>query len=830
LSHSATEYPSLTSNAGILPDRLRITMVRAFAMLTIVVAVMVLAGWAFYIQALVGIMPGLPTMKVNTAICFLLTGVTILLYISNRGDTRGYYILRNILLALVFAIAAGTLVQYYFSVNLGIDEFPVTDVYSRLEPSNGRYPGRMAHATAISFLLIAVAQLLSPARRPALKEFIQALWLSVGVVAFVAILGYVFGVPSLYKISFFSSMAVHTSFLMLALSFAGSLMHPDSGFMGLFLSRQVGGVMLRQVVPVLTLTAIVFGYIRLYAYRHDTVPDEFGIALAAVLYLIIAVSAVAFTAMRLNKTDVIRQQAEGDLANLNDNLEQILAQRSLELQISEGKFRNAFNYSAVGMALVSSERKWIEVNNALCKILGYTPDEFYQLSFQDITYPDDLDTDLPQLKQILAGQLDTYRIEKRYFHKNGSLVWAKLSVSMLRNADGSPFCFLSQVEDVTAQKMAEKQLVEVNRELTAILDSATHVSIIGTDTQGVITHFSRGSENLLGYGACELIEKHTPQIIHVEEEVTARGKKLSELYGKEVAGFDVFVERARREKYDAREWTYVRKDGTKFPVHLVVTAVRGANGEITGFLGVATDLTEAKKAEAQQLKVVELEAKNKEMEQFNYIASHDLQEPLRTVNNLTEMLQTRYANMLDEEGRQMLDFTRGSALRMSELIAGLLFYSRLGKERKMELFNCTEVVQEVLLDIQESLRESGGKIEVEELPELNGFKLEFRILMQNLLSNAVKFRQKDVPLQVKISCKMEGNNHRFCVCDNGIGIQEKDLQKVFILFKRLHNREDYSGIGIGLAHCKKIVELHGGNIWVESIPGKGSSFYFTIPA
>lgn len=829
MSYSAIDYTSLTGNAGILPERLRITLVRAVAMLSIVVAVLVLVGWAFGVQALVGITPGLPTMKANTAVCFMLTGITMLLYVSDKGNAE-VKLLRNILLTLVFALAAGTFVQYYLPVDFGIDEFLVTDVYARQDLSNGRYPGRMAHATAVSFLLIAVAQLLSPARRPALKEFIQALWLSVGVVAFVAILGYVFGVPSLYKISFFSSMAVHTSFLMLALSFAGSLMHPDSGFMGLFLSRQVGGVMLRQVVPLLTLSAIVFGYVRLYTYRHDTVPDEFGIALAAVLYLIIAVSAVAFTAMRLNKTDVVRQQAEGNLADLNENLEQILEQRSRELQVSEGKFQNAFNYSAVGMALVSTEGKWMEVNNALCKILGYTADEFYRLTFQDITYPDDLEADLSQLKKMLAGQLNTYRIEKRYFHKNGSLVWAKLTVSMLRNADDSPFCFLSQVEDITAQKMAEKQLQEVNRELTAILDSATHVSIIGTDTKGVITHFSRGAENLLGYKPFELIGKHTPQIIHVEEEVTARGKILSEQYAREITGFDVFVERARTTEYDAREWTYVRKDGTKFPVQLVVTAVRGANGEITGFLGVATDLTEAKKAEAQQLKVVELEAKNKEMEQFTYIASHDLQEPLRTVNNLTEMLQTRYATLLDEEGRQMLSFTRGSALRMSELIAGLLFYSRLGKERKMELFKCNEVVQEVLLDIQESLRESGGKIEVGELPELNGFKLEFRILMQNLLSNAVKFRQKNVPLSVSISCKTEGNIHRFCVSDNGIGIQGKDLQKVFILFKRLHNREDYTGIGIGLAHCKKIVELHGGNIWVESVPGKGSNFYFTIPA
>jgi PAS domain S-box-containing protein len=793
---------------------------------TIAISLLVLTGWFLGIHPLVSVVPGLPSMKFNTALCFLLSGGTLMLHTSLALRPLTRFLLTG-LPFLTIVISILTLLQYYSGLNFGIDEWCVKDIYTRT--NEGGYPGRMAHATALSFTIFSFVMLYTPAKSKTTKEFMQALLLSVGVVAFVAFWGYVFGVPSLYKISFLSTMSVHTAFLFLLLSFAASLLQPQSGLTGLFLSRNVGGEMLRQVVPVLVLSAVVLGYLRLYAFRQDTVPDEFGIALAAVAYLIVAVSAVAFTAVRLNKTDVVLVEAEQKLAELNKNLEQIIELRTNELKLSEGKFQSAFNYSAIGMALVSTEGKWMEVNKSLCKILGYDPQEFYQLTFQDITHPDDLDADLKQVRGMLAGEITTYQMEKRYFHKNSSQVWAKLSVSMLHNSNGTPFCFLSQVEDITAQKMAEQQLIEVNRELSTILNSATHVSIIGTDVKGTITHFSKGAETLLGYTASEMVGLVTPQIIHLPEEVAQHGKVLSVQYGKEITGFDVFVERAKHEEYDTREWTYIRKDGSRFPVQLVVTAVRNHKNELTGFLGVATDLTKTKQIEAEQRKVAELEAKNKEMEQFTYIASHDLQEPLRTVNNLTEMLDKRYSDKLDDEGRMMLSFTRNSALRMSELIAGLLFYSRLGKERSLEQFEVRQVINEVLQDMQQTIRETKAQVVVGAMPTIRGYKMELRVLFQNLLSNAIKFKKKDMPPQIAVKCIKEQGKYIFSVTDNGIGISAKDLHKVFILFKRLHNHGDYPGTGIGLAHCKKIVELHGGTIWVESTPGNGSIFYFTIP-
>ncbi len=232
----------------------------------------------------------------------------------------------------------------------------------------------------------------------------------------------------------------------------------------------------------------------------------------------------------------------------------------------------------------------------------------------------------------------------------------------------------------------------------------------------------------------------------------------------------------------------------------------------------------------------QLEAMNKELtfhineiEQFTYITSHDLQEPLRNLTNFTKLIQEEYSGKLDDDGNKYIEFISGSAGRMRELVTGLLEYSILGKESVRSMVNCNKIVGEVLCDLANSITETNSAITVEKLPTINGFATELRLLFQNLINNAIKFRRQEIDLKIIISAKMEEKEWVFRVADNGIGISEHDLQKVFIIFKRMNKYTDYPGTGIGLAHCKKIVEMHGGKIWVESIPGSGSTFLFTIP-
>jgi PAS domain S-box-containing protein len=245
--------------------------------------------------------------------------------------------------------------------------------------------------------------------------------------------------------------------------------------------------------------------------------------------------------------------------------------------------------------------------------------------------------------------------------------------------------------------------------------------------------------------------------------------------------------------------------------------------------GVIRDITEREKSEREiAAQNRQLEAQNKELEQFAYITSHDLQEPLRNLISIAGLLKEEFTGKLDQHGDQYLDYIIQSSGRMQELVRALSDYARIGKEREITLVNCNEIVQDALADMSIAAKESGARITVEQLPLLMGCSTELRQLFQNLIGNALKFRRKDIVPEISISAQKQGNIWLFAVKDNGIGVSENNKDKIFVIFKRLHNRNDFEGTGIGLSNCKKIVEVHNGNIWVESNLGEGSTFYFTI--
>ncbi len=227
-------------------------------------------------------------------------------------------------------------------------------------------------------------------------------------------------------------------------------------------------------------------------------------------------------------------------------------------------------------------------------------------------------------------------------------------------------------------------------------------------------------------------------------------------------------------------------------------------------------------------RTAELEIKNKELEQFAYVASHDLQEPLRTTSSFVELLRKQYYDKLDAHANRYIDYILQASDRMKTLIKDLLDYSRLGREKKLEEADCNALLSEVLADLDKVIKENGAHITAEPLPVIKAFKTEIKLVFQNLISNSIKFRKQNEPPVIHISAHHQPGAWQFSFADNGIGIGKQHQERIFIIFQRLHNRTDYEGSGIGLAHCKKVVELHGGKIWVDSEPGKGSTFHFTI--
>lgn len=224
-----------------------------------------------------------------------------------------------------------------------------------------------------------------------------------------------------------------------------------------------------------------------------------------------------------------------------------------------------------------------------------------------------------------------------------------------------------------------------------------------------------------------------------------------------------------------------------------------------------------------------LQNQNKELEQFTYITSHDLQEPLRSLISFSELLEKEFSDKLDGNGAIYIDFITKSSKRMRALVKGLLDYSRIGNNKELVETDCNQIINDVQDDMTSIIQESEAKITIDTLPVLKCYPTEMRQLFQNLISNAIKFRKKDSIPEIKISVTENQNNWIFSVQDNGIGIDQKDIHKLFIIFKRLNNRDEYEGTGIGLAHCKKIVELHGGTIWANAELNKQSTFTFIIP-
>ncbi|XHR30043.1 MAG: ATP-binding protein [Chthoniobacteraceae bacterium] len=274
-----------------------------------------------------------------------------------------------------------------------------------------------------------------------------------------------------------------------------------------------------------------------------------------------------------------------------------------------------------------------------------------------------------------------------------------------------------------------------------------------------------------------------------------------------------------------------RKDGTPFWNEIKITPVRDDMGRVIHFVGVATDVTERVEAQKALERVLDdLHRSNQELEQFAYMVSHDLQEPLRMVASYTQLLERRYKDKLDADAHDFIGFAVDGAKRMQGFIRDLLQYSRVGTHgRPFEWVKVGGVLAGAVENLRFAIEEKKAEVILGEMPELEADPVQLGQLFQNLIGNALKFRGEE-PIRITVEARrLEGGFWEFAVRDNGIGIDPKDAQRIFIVFQRLHTRQEYEGTGIGLSICKRIVERHGGRIWVESEVGKGAAFFFTIP-
>ena len=336
----------------------------------------------------------------------------------------------------------------------------------------------------------------------------------------------------------------------------------------------------------------------------------------------------------------------------------------------------------------------------------------------------------------------------------------------------------------------------------------------------------------LGYAAAELVGQTTPALIHDPEEVAEHAARLTEELGRPVEpGFETFVAKVRGGGSETREWTYIRKDRTRVPVLITVSEVTDENGALLGFIGVARDITDLKRAQADLERLAaELKRSNEDLEHFASIASHDLQEPLRMVGSYVDLLARRYKGRLDAQADEFIGFAVDGAKRMQTLIRDLLAYSRIGTRKKAsDPVAVSRPIELAIENLKLAIEEKHAVISTGQMPVIPGDPVLLTQLFQNLLGNALKFSGKETP-RIQINASRDCCEWMFSVADNGIGVEARHLDRIFEIFHRLHGSEEYPGTGIGLALCKRIVESHGGRIWAESEPGRGSVFRFSLPA
>jgi len=404
------------------------------------------------------------------------------------------------------------------------------------------------------------------------------------------------------------------------------------------------------------------------------------------------------TLRRVNAALEVRvQERTAALAAVNEALQaaNVALQEDIEqrkktegaLRESEERFRAIFEESPAGKALIGTDNRFLAVNRAFCEMLGYSAAELTSTTQAALTHPDDLASSQDGLHALWGGERETFRTELRYTHHDGHPVWADVSISLLRDPNGSSFHIIAHIQDITERKRAGDEL---------------------------------------------------------------------------------------------------------------------------------------------QRTLAELERSNQELERFAYVASHDLQEPLRMVASYTQLLAQRYGDRLDQDAHEFIGFAVDGAARMRRLINDLLEYSRVTTHGdNLAPVDAQSALGEALTNLRAAIQDTGGAVTAEPLPRVMADPTQLTQVFQNLVGNALKFRG-EAPPRVHITVTPREGAWLFAVADNGIGIDPQYFDRIFVIFQRLHPSHRYPGTGIGLALCRRIVERHGGRLWVESAPGQGATFYFTL--
>ncbi|GEM_PF-1232407 len=782
---------------GLIIPRLLVafkSVSRAASLIVVLTGCVVLVGWVFDSSALKSVLPGLATMKVNTALAFVLSGASLWLLNSNLGERNPRFVSRAFA-AMVLLIGLVTLGEYLFLWNLGIDELLFTDHH---HPVDTISPGRMSPATAFNFALTGTALLLmhKGPRRSA-----QLLAIAVNLISLLALVGYLYNAKSLYSISPYSSMAVHTAAAFMALSLSLLFAHPGSGLMAVITGDTIGGIMARRLLPAALGLPVLIGWVRLAGQRAGFYDTEFGLSMMVLSVAILLASLIFWNAASLHHIDLRRKKAMQSLIE------------------SETKYHDLYNNAAdMYLSVDAATARIIQCNETLCEATGYSRKEILGRPIFDLYHPDCMERVKKAIHQfVTTGEVKDAELQLK--RKDGSIIEVSLNASAVRDDEGRILRSRSSLRDITERKRAEAARQAAEERYRDLFENANDIIYIH-DLEGNFTTINQTAERLIGYSRDEIAGMNLSQIIAPDYQEFARKNT-----------FDKVVSRSESAIYGLE---IVCKDGHRLPVE-VSSRLIYEDGRAAGVQSVARDVSERRHLE-EQLR------QSQKMEAVGRLAggvAHDFNNLLTAIIGYGHVALSRLDK--NHQARDDIEEVKKAGERAAALTGQLLAFSRRQafQPRAFSLNASIENMEKMLRRLIGEDIELVTRLDLQ-LGRVIADPAQIDQVIINLAVNARDAMPRGGKLTIEakniyldrsyFDSHIEtapGQYVLLAVSDNGMGMDRETLSHIFEPF--FTTKEEGKGTGLGLSTVYGIVRQNGGNVEVYSESGNGTTFNIYLP-
>lgn len=784
-----------------------------------VMALAALIGWQFNLALLKQPIPPFRPMNPMTALCFIASCLGLYLFCCQR-KTFIYRFFGFVASSVPLIMGVIVSLEYYGTWSVGADRFLFKDTLSLQESSTN-----MVQQASVGFVFLGVALVLVGISRKKTQSFSNYVALIVFFIGLFSLMGYVYQIKEFYRVFLYAPMALHTSFCFTFMAAAILFYNAHIGFMKSLTSVHSGGVLARILIPSIIVLPVMLGYLRLYISWKYVMSQEFGVAVLVISIIIIFFLLIYYVAALLNHSDVFRKQAERRINKLNEELEKKVVVGTARLSA----YKHALDASSM-VAITDLQQIIIHVNDNYTAISKYSREELIGRDLAMINPEFYSQTFIDSVWAILkSGSI--WKGELKIKAKDAAIYWVDATLVPILDGHQKPCQYMALCMDITQRKQSQEAQQALEQRIQA--KTAELTGVFEKITDGFIMLDKDFRYTYANYRIGEMTGQDPQSLI---------GKNVWEVFPEAVgsATYHAFYKAMQQQQHTVNIDYYQPIDLWQ-ENHIYPTP--------EGLSVFIRDISKQKKDEEKILKLnrqlaalnanlesnisertAQLGTANRELEAFSYSVSHDLRAPLRAVSGYAKMLEEDHSEHLNDSAKRLLGVIQHNARHMGMLIDDLLTFSQLGrKEIQKSWVDMNTLTYTVVNEFSKSTIHQAD-IRINPLLPVPGDSSLLRQVLVNFLSNAVKYSSKLRYPLIEINSQQVNGNIVYSVKDNGTGFDMAYKDKLFGVFQRLHTQEQFEGTGVGLAIVKRIIDKHNGKVWAEAEPGKGSTFYFSLPA